>query len=186
MISEQAFEKAAKRIGCDVATIKAVAEVESSGEGMLPDGKPKILFEPHIFWQQLRRRGIKPVVSDICYPDWRPKAYGKVSAQHGRLERAAAIHREAALMSASWGRFQIMGFNWQRCGVASLQDFINKNYKGEDGQLELFVNYILNSKLDDELRARDWAAFARQYNGPKFAQNKYDVKLAAAYRKYSK
>jgi len=186
MISEQAFQKAAKRLGCEVAAVKAVDSVESSGEGMLPDGKPKILFEPHIFWGQLQRRGIKPVKSDICYPNWKPKAYGKVSAQHGRLERAAAKHREAALMSASGGRFQIMGFNFARCGCKTLQEFINMNYKGEDSQLELFVNYILNSKLDDELRSRNWAAFARQYNGPAFAKNKYDTKLAAAYRKYSR
>jgi hypothetical protein len=186
MITEQAFQEAAKRLGCEVAAVKAVDSVESLGDGMLPDGKPKILFEPHVFWRELKDVGIKPVVSDICYPNWGTRPYGKVSAQHGRLERAAAIHREAALMSASWGRFQIMGFNWDKCGVSSLQEFINMNYKGEEAQLELFVNYIIKVGLDDELRGRKWAAFALQYNGKSYAQNKYDVKLAAAYKKFSK
>jgi hypothetical protein len=30
---------------------------------------------------------------------------------------------------------------------------------------------------------KDWAKFARGYNGPGYAQNAYDVKLAQAYEK---
>ena len=186
MISEQAFQNAAKQLGCEVASIKAVAEVESAGGGMLPDGKPKILFEPHIFWRELVERGIKPVRSDICYPKWQTGKYGPVSAQHGRLERAAAINREAALESCSWGMFQIMGFNFKLCGCANIQDFVNKMYKGEESQLELFVTYLINAGLADEMRDKRWAAFALRYNGPRYAANKYDTKLAAAYKKYSK
>lgn len=186
MISEQAFQNAAKQLGCEVASIKAVAEVESAGGGMLPDGKPKILFEPHIFWRELVERGIKPVKSDICYPKWQTGKYGPVSAQHGRLERAAAINRDAALESCSWGMFQIMGFNWSRCGVTSLQAFVNEMYKGEDAQLQLFVNYIIKAGLADEIGDKRWAAFARQYNGAGYAANKYDIKLSAAYKKYLK
>ncbi len=186
MPTEQAFQNAAKQLGCEVASIKAVAEVESAGGGMLPDGKPKILFEPHIFWRELVERGIKPIQSDICYPKWQTGKYGPVSAQHGRLERAAAINRDAALESCSWGMFQIMGFNWARCGVNSLQDFVNAMYKGEDAQLQIFVNYIIKAGLADEIRDKRWAAFARQYNGAGYAANKYDTKLAAAYKKHSK
>jgi hypothetical protein len=109
-----------------------------------------------------------------------------VSAQHGRLERAAAINRDAALESCSWGMFQIMGFNWNRCGVNSLQEFVNAMYKGEDAQLQIFVNYIIKAGLSDEIRDKRWAAFARQYNGAGYAANKYDIKLAAAYKKHSK
>ncbi|MDD4881534.1 MAG: N-acetylmuramidase domain-containing protein [Gallionellaceae bacterium] len=39
--------------------------------------------------------------------------YGKFSAQYGKLERAFNLDPEAALKSASWGRFQIMGNNHQ-------------------------------------------------------------------------
>ncbi len=186
MISEQAYKNAAKRLGCEVAAIKAVEEVESNGSGMLPDGRPKILFEPHIFWRELKERGIKPKSSDICYPNWRPGTYGPISAQHGRLDRATAINREAALESCSWGKFQIMGFNFKMCGCANIQEFVNKIYKGEESQLELFVTYLINAGLADELRDKRWAAFALRYNGPRYAENKYDTKLARAYRKYSK
>jgi hypothetical protein len=47
-------------LGCEVAAIKAVTEVEGAGQGMLANGKPRILFEPHIFWKQLSAKGIDP------------------------------------------------------------------------------------------------------------------------------
>ena len=105
MITQKQFIESAKRIGCEVAVIKAVQAVESSGGGFMEIGLPKILFEPHIFWKQLRLAGITPKVSDICYPVWRTKPYGKISEQHNRLAKASAINRECALKSASWGLF---------------------------------------------------------------------------------
>lgn len=189
MISEKQFSECAQLLGVEIAAVKAVAEVESSGDGFLTDGKPKILFEPHIFWKQLRARGINPEMfmeenPDILYPKWKPGAYGPVSKQHQRLERAAKISREAALSSASWGRFQIMGFNWSLCGAGSLQEFVNDMYSNEDAHLFRFSQYILKTHLDDELRGRDWAGFALAYNGPLYRRNNYDVKLKTAYLKH--
>ncbi len=43
------YSKVAETLGCEVAAIKAVAEVESRGEAYFSNGKPKILFEAHIF-----------------------------------------------------------------------------------------------------------------------------------------
>lgn len=189
MITDNQFTASAKALNVEVAAIKAIAEVESSGDGFLADGKPKILFEPHIFWKQLRQKGIDPNLfmeenADILYPTWKPGAYGPVSKQHERMEKAARINRDAALLSASWGRFQIMGFNWKACGAANLQEFINDMYKDEDAQLHRFTIYIKSTFLDDELRNHDWAGFARGYNGPQYTRNKYDVKLKNAYVKY--
>lgn len=191
MISDKQFGNSALQLNVEVPAIKAVAEVESSGQGFLADGQPKILFEPHIFWKQLRARGINPALfmeenSDILYPKWRPGAYGPVSKQHERLERAAKINRPAALESASWGKFQIMGFNWKVCGCESLQDFINAMYRSEDDHLRLFTAYIKALHLDDELRGHDWAGFALSYNGPLYRRNNYHLKLKAAYEKFSK
>lgn len=189
MISEKQFADSAKELNVEVAAIKAVAEVESSGDGFLADGKPKILFEPHIFWKELPKKGIDPNLfmeenPDILYPKWKSGAYGPVSKQHDRLQRASKINREAALLSASWGRFQIMGFNWKACGAASLQEFVNDMHESEDKQLHRFTKYIRSTFLDDELRNHDWAGFARSYNGPMYVKNKYDTKLRTAYLKY--
>ncbi|AZA64465.1 DUF3380 domain-containing protein [Chryseobacterium carnipullorum] len=50
-LTEQDYINAAKELGCEVAAIKAVAEVESRGSGFLSSGEPKILFERHRFYK---------------------------------------------------------------------------------------------------------------------------------------
>jgi len=189
MITEKAFNDSATLLGVEPATIKAVAEVESSGEGFLASGFPKILFEPHKFWQQLKARGIDPTkitgASDILYPVWGSKPYGKNSAQPERLERAIAINKDAALSSASWGKFQIMGFNFELAGFATLDAFVAAMHIDEDQHLHAFVNFVKNKNLVDELQRKDWAGFALGYNGSGYKENKYDEKLAAAYHKFS-
>lgn len=185
-ISEKKFQEVAKTLGCKVAAIKAVDFVESRGGGFLDNGDVKILFEPHIFWKELRKVNITPKLSKICYPTWGTQPYGTVNVQHDRLNEATKIHREAALKSCSWGRFQIMGFNFKECGCKTLQEFINKIYESEESQLELFSNYIKSVFLDDELRVLDWKGFARGYNGPAYTKNQYDIKLKNAYLNFSK
>ncbi len=186
MITEQAFKKSAGFLGVEIAAIKAVAEVESGGDGFLPDGKVKILFEPHIFWKELKKVGInpEPIQSDILYPVWGSKPYGKVSAQHERLDRAIKISQPAALKSASYGKFQIMGFNHKAAGFDNIDGFVAAMSTSEDEQLSAFTTYIRNTGLDDELKFKDWAGFARAYNGAAYAKNNYDKKLAAAYNKF--
>ncbi|NRT11534.1 N-acetylmuramidase family protein [Flavobacterium sp. 14A] len=184
-ISLQSFTAAAKYIGCAVSAIRAVDKVESRGSGFLKNGDVKILFEPHVFYKYLRKANITPVLSDICYPKWGTKPYGKESEQHAKLQRAVAINREVALMASSWGRFQIMGFNYKLCGCLSIQEFVNKMMESEEAQLELFVKYIMASHLDDELRAKDFTAFAAQYNGPLYFKNNYHTKMATADREFS-
>jgi hypothetical protein len=189
MITEQQYQAAAKAIGCEVAAIKAVDSVESNGGGMIA-GRPVILFEPHIFWKELRERKIDPTKftathGDILYPVWGSKPYPKgQDAQHARLERAVRINREAALESCSWGRYQIMGFNHKLVGSPTIQDFINRIYKGDAEHLTMFVQYIKAVKLDDELQNLDWKGFARGYNGPSYTKNQYDIKLKRAYDRF--
>lgn len=192
MITDTDIKESALIIGCDSATIKAVKEVESGGNGMQPDGTPTLLFEPHVFWKQLKFIGIDPAalvkgnpsLRDILYPIWGTGKYGKVSEQHARLGRAVKINRDAALKSASWGLFQVMGYNFKDAGCCDVQDFVNKNYSGEPEQLKLFLTYIKTTGLDDELRAQDWKGFAFQYNGSGYRKNNYDIKLKAAYTKF--
>jgi hypothetical protein len=57
-------------------------------------------------------------------------------------------------------------------------------YKSEDKQLELFVTYLKNSELDDELRLKDWRLFAAGYNGRYYWKNDYHNKLEKAYKSY--
>lgn len=182
VLNEKDFRDAARRLNCEVAAIKAVAEVESKGDGFLPRGEPKILFERHIFSK--RTNGFfdqtNPGISNPV-----AGGYGSPASQHKRLQEAVTLNRNAALMSASWGRFQIMGFNYTLAGFNSLQEFVTAMYKGEREHLFAFVNYIVNTVLDDELREKRWRDFARKYNGPDYRKNNYDVKMADAYKKLS-
>ncbi len=180
-----------------VAAVKAVKQVEGGGIGIL-SGKPVILFEPHIYWRELKKRGIDPALikghSDMLYPLWRTKPYPKgQAAQWARFDRAAKINRDAAICACSWGAFQIMGFHFKACGCVSVQQFVNAMFESEDKQLELFCNYIKAVGLDDELRAFGNPAlllnaskqFAAGYNGAYYFRNKYDEKLRAAYRSFA-
>ena len=94
------------------------------------------------------------------------------------------IDEEAAISSASWGLFQIMGFNHKICGCDTVGEFVSKMKENEGAQLDLFTAFVQSNKLDSYLREKDWAGFARRYNGPAYAENKYDEKLKSAYEKH--
>ena len=164
------------------AELWAVLTVETSGCGFTPERRPRILFERHKFSQLTGGR------HDADYPDIsNPQAggYGKLDAQYERLERAASLNRDAALQSASWGIGQIMGYNAALAGYPSAQEMVTAMMAAETNQLQAMANFLKNSKLDGALRRRDWAAFAKGYNGANYAINQYDQRLAAAYQKFS-
>lgn len=178
-ITEADYIDAAAYLGVDVPVIKAVAEVESRGDGFLPDGQPVILFERHVF-HKLTQGKFSKSHPDISNP--RAGGYGKPGQhQHDKLARAVELDREAALQSASWGVFQVMGFNWQTLGYARLQDFINAAYRSESDHLDMFVRFIKANGLTSALKRHDWATFARKYNGPGYAKNQYDTKMQKAW-----
>jgi hypothetical protein len=179
------FGRAALALGCEVAAIRAVEEVESPDGGFLADGTtPVILFEGHWF-HALTQGRYSATHPDISYPRWTKRHYVGGMGEHRRLERAVALDRDAALASASWGNFQVMGFNWAIAGCTSLQDFINAMYRSEGAHLDCFVNVVKSMGLDDELRDRRWEDFAEVYNGPAYRANDYANKMAAAYRKWA-
>ena len=174
------FARAAQLLGCTPAAIRAVAEVEAPGGGFLKDGRPKILFEAHIFSRYTQHRfdqGHPSISSRV----WNPALYRGGEAEHDRLAKAAALDREAALLSCSWGRFQIMGFNYQKAGFKTLQDFVNAMYKSEAEHLTAFCHFVKARGLDDELRRLDWPGFALGFNGPEYAKHRYDARIAQAH-----
>jgi hypothetical protein len=181
-LTDDDFKQAADRLGCEVAAIKAVAEVESGPYGaFLPDGKPVILFERHLF-SRLTKKKYDATAPDISNP--KPGGYGPVSTQHARLDKAAALDKDAAQQSCSWGRFQVLGMNWKPLGYSNLQEFVDSMFRDEACHLDSFVRFVETNNLARHLISKNWAGFAKGYNGPSYAQYKYDSKLAAAYKKY--
>lgn len=175
----------AKTLGCSSAIVHAICDVESAGGGFLFDGRPKILFEAKVFWTETKGRFPR---SNINSPTWDRSLYGAGGAhQYDRLAQALKLDRRAALRSASFGMFQVLGQNAAACGYADVEDFVAAMMTSERQQLAAFAKFCTTNHLDDELRASppQFAAFARSYNGSGFAANAYDVKLAAAWRKWS-
>lgn len=174
------FVRAAAALEVPVNVVKAVTEVEARGQGFYPGtDEPIILFERHIFSRLTNRK------YDLTHPDISNRVaggYGSSAGQHRRLQRAAKLDRHAALGSASWGLFQIMGFNYDKAGFSKLQHFINAMYRSEGAQLDAFVNFVKSDPVMwQALKDRNWAKFAERYNGPGYRRNQYDTKLAKAY-----
>jgi N-acetylmuramidase len=48
-LNDSDLQGAAQQLGCELVVLKAVADVESRGNGFLADKRPKILFEAHVF-----------------------------------------------------------------------------------------------------------------------------------------
>lgn len=184
-LEEHDFETAAYLLSCDVAAIKAVAEVESSGNGFLEDGRAKILFEGHIFYKYTKG-AFKDSHPTICYYPWTRRFYRGGAGEYERLAEAENLNKNAARMSASYGKFQVMGFNFSICGFATVDEFYDAMQKDERSHLDAFCEYLKHNGLDDALREHGWGDFAKGYNGPEYWKNNYDKKLEQAYDKHSK
>lgn len=180
---------AAASLDVDVPTVMAVNEVESRGEGFLPDGRPVILFERHVMRRQME-------AADIPIQPWEERAPNIVSESPGgyqgggreyiRLNNAKRIDVGCAINSASWGSFQIMGYHHESLGYDSPQDWEQYMSESEGRHLDAFVLFILHDPaLHRAMQEHDWQSFARRYNGPNYAINNYDRRLAEAHYRHS-
>ena len=188
LLKRKDLQQAADRLGVPLASVMAVNQVESKGEGFLSNGRPVILFERHVMFARLQANGLTEAEADhraAQFPalvNRRTGGYVGGVAEHQRLAQAKQIHPVSALESASWGLFQIMGYHWQRLGYLDAQHFADTMALSEAAQLDAFVCFIeTDPALHKALKARNWKAFARGYNGKNYAKNLYDVKLARAY-----
>ncbi len=168
-------------LGVSEPEVWAVLTVETRGFGYLPDRRPQILFERHIFSKRTGGKFDKknPGVSSSA-----PGGYKGGGAEYGRLAEAMKFDPEEALKSVSWGLPQVMGFNHRVVGFESATEMVEAMVESEDRQLMALASFIMgNSKCRIGIQRRDWASFAACYNGPNFRKNDYDNRLAAAFEK---
>lgn len=71
-------------------------------------------------------------------------------------------------------------------GYESAKDMVERFLESEKQQLDGFVRFIRWKKLAYVLSERDWAVFARKYNGPSYRRNGYDGMMARAYQYFLK
>ena len=184
VLQDDDYTRAATLLGCAPAAVKAVCQVEAPRVGFLVDERPVVLFESHYF-HRLTGGAYDKAHPELSTCTWVRNYAHSSTGEWDRLSAAIALDRTAALRSASWGRFQIMGDNYSYCGFADVQAFVNAMYESEGSQLDAFVQYVLHRGLNDELRDQRWADFARLYNGPAYADNHYDIRLAQAFDSYA-
>jgi len=174
----------AKRLGGTVKQMQAVAAVESAGGGFLDTGQPKILWERHHFWKRLQLN--MPLISNP-----KPGGYTNDANNNGindsweKLTDAAMHAPSWAIESCSWGKFQVMGFWWEKLGYPSAIDYAWSMRESEAGHYEALVRYIQFNKLSGAFRAlstdpETCRAFAAGYNGAGYRKFDYHNKLARA------
>lgn len=168
----------ADRLGCTAKQLQAVAAVESSGSGFDPRGRPKMLFERHLFYRITDGRfGIKTFSA--------PEAGGYNLDSWTKLELACGCDVDAAFAAASWGKFQVLGSHWASLGYASPLDLAWSTVESEAGHYELLARFIQFNRMEDAIRtiSRDSTSnikFARLFNGPAYRTYSYDIRLARA------
>jgi len=183
-MGDQDWNMAIELTGAESAALWAVLSVETSGAGYLNDRRPKILFERHYFSRLTAGK------FDTTHPEISSTSaggYGPAGAhQYDRLLIALQLDQTAALQSASWGLGQIMGTHFAKLDFASVDDMVAAFVETEGNQLLGIAKFLRSSGLDGALRDKNWTQLAKGYNGPNYASNQYDVKLATFYERYSK
>lgn len=183
----RAVDEFCKDNNVEMAAALAVISVESNGITYGFDGngdkRPIIRWEGHYFYRRLKGDELTLAVQQGLAS---PKVGGikNPKTQAGRWElfwRAYAINANAAIESMSYGVGQVMGANWKSLGYGSAGDFFQRVGVGITGQLDAMFRFIVKNGLLDELQRKDWAGFARGYNGAGYRKNNYDTNMRKAY-----
>lgn len=183
LLKDDDYKQAAKRLKVPELVIRVFGAVEGRGLGFLKNGKAKILYERHRMYFYLSQTlgktfatGLIKTVPNLV--NTIVGGYKGNEAEYTRLSLAININKEAALMSTSWGQFQIMGENWKDLGYESVQDFVDQQQQSESLQLEAFVRFIeWKPGLLAALQKQDWHTVFTLYNGENYKKLGYQAKF---------
>lgn len=179
-ISTGQMQAFADRLGVSLRQLAAVAKVESSGAAFDSWGRPKILFERHIFHRQTDGRW------SVCsFSNPQGGGYGEDSWD--KLLDAAGKSPDAAFAACSWGRYQVLGAHWSALGYSSSYALAASTATSEAAHYDLLCRFIEKNGMKAAMQAissdpADCKAFARGYNGPSYQTFDYHLKLARAMR----
>lgn len=179
-ISNGQLQAFADRLGVTLKQIAAVARVESSGAAFDSWGRPKILYERHLFHRMTDGKW-----SPSAYSNGQGGGYGEDSWD--KLTWAAGKAPDAAFSACSWGKFQVLGMHWSALGYSSAFALAASTVTSEAAHYDLLCRFIEKNNLKAAMQAistdpDDCRAFARSYNGPTYANFEYHLKLAKAMR----
>lgn len=174
-----------KEFNFPASKIETVITIEAMGSGFDKNGNPKVLFEPHLFHKNTggKYRLTNPDLSTLSWKE--TKGIGSYKKNQWDLYlKAFKLDPIAAIKSTSWGVGQLIGENFAAAGFKSPSDFVEAMKSGELAQARAMMRFILSNKaMKNALEKSDWKTFAKLYNGPGYAENKYDTKLSSIYEK---
>jgi hypothetical protein len=179
-VTDEDIDRIASRLKCSILQLRAVAQVESGGSAFDKLGRPKILFERHLF-----HRLTDGAYSTCAFSNAQGGGYGEDSWE--KLTAAACKDAKAAFSAASWGKFQVLGLHWLALQYPSPIEMAYSTVTGEAAHYEMLARYVEHNGLAPALRqlstdpetCRDFAA---GYNGPGYRNFDYHTKLARALR----
>jgi len=187
--SEAIVSEVANLVGCEPAVIDAIIKIESLGEGFDPAGRLIIRPEahkidecPYMDAAEIKRARVKGFMKQPKLPGYHIDATRAGNKAWQWLDSfSSEFGEEAACWIASFGAPQIMGFNHAICKFDTPSQMVRAFAESEDAQFIAMGRFLVASGLREACRLRKWKQIARTYNGPKYAQNAYDVKLEQAY-----
>lgn len=186
-LTEDDFRRVANELQVEIPAIKAVVRIEAGEamEGFWAPGVPVVNYDKSM-WASCRKKvtSQQKAPSSAKIPGGLKSDFARRAWQ--KLINARKINEQQANMSTFWGMFQIGGFNYKLCGCETIDEFVKLMSYSELEQLELFAALIENCGMVGYLRKKDWAGFARRYNGPSYARRGYHTRMAAAYKQYCK
>lgn len=181
-LTDEDFKIVADGLGIEVAAIKAVVRIEAGPklQGFWAPGVPVVNYAQSLF----NRYNAKTKARKM--PDAKVPSglSGYALKEWTSLTKARKVNANAADMGTYWGMFQIGGFNYKLCGCESVEEMVEKVCDSEFSQLEMFAVFIRNSGMLEALRKKDWATFARKYNGPSYAKRGYHTRMAKEYARF--
>ncbi len=183
-LTDEDFRLVAEEMDVEMAAIKAVVLIEAGSQmrGFWAPGVPVVNFDRSMFRRYRNAAPKRPSKGEKA-----PAGLtGYARSEWTQLVNARHINATGANMGTFWGMFQIGGFNYKLCGCKSIDEFVSLMSYSELEQLELFAAFITNTGMLKDLKAKNWSAFARKYNGPSYARRGYHTKMANAYAKFKK
>jgi predicted flap endonuclease-1-like 5' DNA nuclease len=175
------LQRLAQELAVDTGVTVAVWTVESAGVPFGPDGRMTIRFENQIFYDYWGQRNSGVFEQHFRFNagqrwtghQWRPSTgEGWRACHQGQngewqvLNFARTLDDTAARLSISMGGPQIMGFNYQSLGYASVQEMFDAFAASEGNQVHGFFNFCHSrGESIQMLKNADFVGFARIYNG---------------------
>lgn len=189
-LTEEQLQALAVRFGLETAVLQSLAETASETAAFLPDGRASLFFEGHLFYRNLEKAGISPDTcragnENILFQEPTIRYDEGGAGEYARLDKARAIHPEAALMSASYGMFQIPGERYADCGFDRVEAFVSAQNESVCRQLETLCTLLKTQGAIPLLCAHDWPAFSRRYTGTSLAPDDLAWKMGQAYYRYT-